>query len=85
MVKPHGGYGGFLDRWIDYRVDDHPDPVLCLGDLLELHRLYFDKSPEAERIILIGRKLEILQEIIGQAGYYNGPFMDSWITIPGQA
>ncbi len=46
VVKPKGGYGGYIDRWIDYRVDDHPDPVLRLGELLELHNLYFGKSPE---------------------------------------
>src|SRR5215207_8187006 len=50
VVKPRGGYGGFLDRWLDYRVDDHEDPVLRLGDLLEMHDLYFGKSPEKDRV-----------------------------------
>src|SRR5260221_4782528 len=52
VVKPKGGYGGFTDRWIDYRVDDHDDPVLRLGELLEMHELYFGKSPEKERVEL---------------------------------
>jgi uncharacterized Ntn-hydrolase superfamily protein len=73
VVKPKGGYGGYLDRWIDYRVDDHPDPVLRLGDLLELHRLYFDISPETGRLSLIDDPLIRLQEIISRAGYYTGP------------
>jgi uncharacterized Ntn-hydrolase superfamily protein len=73
VVKPQGGYGGYIDRWIDYRVDNHSDPVLCLGDLLELHHLYFGKSPESERLVLTGKTLIRLQEIITQAGYYNGP------------
>ena len=73
VVKPKGGYGGYLDRWIDYRVDDHADPVPRLGDLLELHRLYFEISPKAERLALIGEALAQLQEIIAQAGYYTGP------------
>jgi uncharacterized Ntn-hydrolase superfamily protein len=46
VVKPEGGYGGHNDRWIDYRVDDHSDPVSELANLLELHRLYFGKSPQ---------------------------------------
>jgi uncharacterized Ntn-hydrolase superfamily protein len=73
VVKPEGGYGGYLDRWIDYRVDDHSDPVLRLGDLLELHHLYFGKSPETERIPLAGDALIRLQEILTRTGYYTGP------------
>ena len=73
VVKPQGGYGGYIDRWIDYRVDDHSDPVMRLGELLDLHQLYFGKSPESERLALTGVALTKLQEIISQTGYYNGP------------
>jgi uncharacterized Ntn-hydrolase superfamily protein len=72
VVKPNGGYGGYLDRWIDYRVDDNPDPVPRLGDLLELHQLYFGKSLEAERITLAGEILIALQEVLARLGYYKG-------------
>jgi uncharacterized Ntn-hydrolase superfamily protein len=73
VVKPRGGYGGYLDRWIDYRVDDHSNPVHRLGELLELHDLYFGKSPESDRLELIGNTLIRLQKIIKQTGYYKGP------------
>jgi uncharacterized Ntn-hydrolase superfamily protein len=69
VVKPKGGYGGFLDRWIDYRVDDHEDPVQRLGELLEMHELYFGKSPESERLQIKGRILEHLTKILKQEGY----------------
>ncbi len=48
VVGEGKGYGGLSDRWIDLRVDDHPDPVPELGRLLELHRLYFtgEERPE---------------------------------------
>ena len=72
VVKPKGGYGGFIDRWIDYRVDDHYDPVLRLGELLELHELYFGKSPESERLVLTGETLIQLQKIMAHKGYYQG-------------
>jgi uncharacterized Ntn-hydrolase superfamily protein len=72
VVKPKGGYGGFIDRWIDYRVDDHSDPVLRLGELLELHELFFGKSPESERLVLNGEVLNQLQKIIANMGYYKG-------------
>ena len=75
VAKPHAGYGGFSDRWIDYRVDDDPDPVNRLGDLLELHHLYFDKSPESERLPLTGETLFGLIKVILHLGYYKGPIL----------
>ncbi|MFN8413753.1 MAG: DUF1028 domain-containing protein [Anaerolineales bacterium] len=69
VVKPNGGYGGFVDRWIDYRVDDHEDPVFRLGELLELHHLYFEKSPEHERLALKGKALEQMTGILKRTGY----------------
>ena len=49
VVKPRAGYGGHNDRWIDYRVDDHLNPIPRLAELLEIHRLYFGKSPSSQR------------------------------------
>ncbi len=45
VVKPNGGYGGYLDRWIDYRVDDHDDPVPRLGELLPAARSVLWQKP----------------------------------------
>jgi len=71
VVKPKGGYGGFNDRWVDYRVDDHPDPVLRLSELLELYDLYFSRSGESDRIKLEGEVLFQLQMILARLGYYQ--------------
>ena len=47
VVKPGGGYGGFNDRYVDLRVDDHAAPIDELARLLELHKLYyFPAAPE---------------------------------------
>lgn len=69
VVKPKGGYGGFIDRWIDYRVDDHEDPVPRLGELLEMHDLYFGNSSESDRVKITGKVLEQLTDILTKAGY----------------
>lgn len=69
VVKPNGGYGGYLDRWLDYRVDDHEDPVPRLAELLDMHELYFGKSPESERLPIKGRVLNHLTTILKQQGY----------------
>jgi uncharacterized Ntn-hydrolase superfamily protein len=72
VVRPKGGYAGFNDRWVDFRVDDHPDPVTRLGELLDLNQLYFGKSSEDEQILLAGDMLQRLQKIMARLGYYHG-------------
>lgn len=73
IVKPQGGYSGFNDRWIDYRVDDHHDPIPKLIELVELHRLYFGKSPEEQELQIEGEVAKKLQEIMSNQGFYSGP------------
>ncbi len=69
VAKPNGGYGGYLDRWLDYRVDDHEDPVPRLGELIEMHALYFGKSPETQRVALKGKSLQIMTDILTREHY----------------
>lgn len=72
IAKPNGGYGGYIDRWIDYRVDDHFDPVVRLAELLEMHDLYFGESDPVDRLELQGDVLVQLQRIMSQEGFYTG-------------
>ncbi|MCC7118031.1 MAG: DUF1028 domain-containing protein [Anaerolineales bacterium] len=85
VAKPEGGYGGFIDRWIDYRVDDHADPVPALGKLLELQNLFFGKSPENERLALKGKALVQMQSILKNAGYLkkNTPYLAAFNAFIG--
>jgi uncharacterized Ntn-hydrolase superfamily protein len=71
VAKERGGYGGHNDRWIDLRVDDHLNPVSRLGELLELQRLYFGKSPKSERVNLQGQAARDIQTIMKGLGYYT--------------
>src|SRR5258708_30359034 len=50
VVRQKGGYGGFNDRWGDYRVDDHLNPIARPGGLFEMDWLYFRKTPKARRV-----------------------------------
>ncbi len=71
VVKSKAGYGGHNDRWMDYRVDDHLNPIPRLEELIELHRLYFGKSPKSERIALEGKVVKDIQKIMKELGYYT--------------
>ncbi len=57
VVKEKGGYGGYNDRAIDLRVDDHPEPIKELNRIFQLHQLYFSK-PAPEDIIEITEKVK---------------------------
>jgi uncharacterized Ntn-hydrolase superfamily protein len=41
VVKKNAGYGGFTDRAIDIRVDDHPEPFNELGRLLNYAQMNY--------------------------------------------
>jgi uncharacterized Ntn-hydrolase superfamily protein len=71
VVKQKAGYGGYNDRWVDCRVDDHLNPIARLGELLELHRLYFGKSPRNQRVKLEGDVIKGIQKIMKGLGYYT--------------
>ncbi len=69
VVREKGGYGGFDDRYIDLRVDDHSSPIPELGRLLKLYHLYFDKPLEANIIKIQGDIAERLTTILVKSGY----------------
>lgn len=85
VAKPKAGYGGYLDRWLDYRVDDHADPVPRLGELLEMHDLYFGKGAEQDHVEIKGEVLQQVVGILSRAGYLKEgkSFVDSFKELIG--
>ncbi len=72
VVRERGGYGGFNDRFIDLRVDDHPQPIEELQRILQLHKLYLF-PPEPQDILPIDNALASeLQELLTISGDYKG-------------
>ena len=85
VVRPHGGYGGFNDRYIDLRVDDHQAPIDELKRLLELHHLYLGKTDPKDVLAIdagIGRELQIL---MFKRGYYDGKIDGIWNEASNKA
>ncbi|MBX3081148.1 MAG: DUF1028 domain-containing protein [Anaerolineae bacterium] len=78
IVKQGAGYGGDNDRYIDLRVDDHVDPVVRLGELLKLQRLYFDKSDIAARLPIDATLATELQTLLKRLGHYQGEITGNW-------
>ena len=69
LVKEKGGYGGFNDRYMDLRVDDHPDPITELERLVRLFRLYFEKEASPTWVPLEGEVLREVQHALVKLGY----------------
>lgn len=69
VVRANGGYGGFNDRYIDLRVDDHPAPIEELKRLLALHHLYLNKSSPDELIAIDQPIARELQALMAQRGF----------------
>jgi uncharacterized Ntn-hydrolase superfamily protein len=71
IAKPHGGYAGFNDRYVDLRVDDHPEPIEELARILDLHKLYFFKA-QPEDVLEIDSSLAAeLSGLLARAGFLS--------------
>ena len=72
VVREGQGYSGFNDRFIDLRVDDHPQPIDELRRLLQLHKLYLSPS-EPRDIMVIDQALATeLLEMLTASGDFQG-------------
>ncbi len=73
VVKKNGGYGGYVDRWIDIRVDDSPEPIDELKRLYyDVHQLYFGEI-DLKKLVKIDKAVcTEIQTVLKKLGYYKG-------------
>jgi uncharacterized Ntn-hydrolase superfamily protein len=71
VVRKGAGYGGVGDKWIDLRVDDHPEPIQELRRLLGVHHLYFGLTEKTHK--LDAALTREVQSILLATGFYEGP------------
>ncbi|MDR0498007.1 MAG: DUF1028 domain-containing protein [Treponema sp.] len=72
IAKAGGGYGGFNDRYVDIRVDDHPDPINELRRILVLWRLLFFKTKKGNIKEITGEVKDCILNILAKEGFYKG-------------
>lgn len=72
IVKEGGSYGGYTDRYIDLRVDDHEDPVQEIGRLLKLRNLYFEKTKAEDVMELSEEQMKRAGEFLSTLDYLKG-------------
>jgi uncharacterized Ntn-hydrolase superfamily protein len=76
VVREGGGYAGFNDRFMDLRVDDHPQPIEELARLLHLHEMYFTKPRKQDLVKVAGTVAILVEEALRKLGY-AGPLQKS--------
>ncbi|HEX6208798.1 MAG TPA: DUF1028 domain-containing protein [Actinomycetota bacterium] len=71
VVREGGGYGGYTDRYVDLRIDDHPDAVTELARLVDV----YDREILVRDDPLLEATPELvsdLQRRLGRLGRYRG-------------
>ncbi len=80
VVKPQGGYGGDNDHYLDLRVDDHPDPVNKLIELVDMHHLFFGENDPENLLKITPAIAQELQVILKNLGFYSAETHGQWDT-----
>jgi uncharacterized Ntn-hydrolase superfamily protein len=71
VVRENGGYGGRTDRYLDLRVDDDPQPIRKLGQLVEMHHLFFGEV-DPENVVPLDEVAADIQAMLLRTGHYQG-------------
>lgn len=85
VVRPEGGYGGDNDRYLDLRVDDDPDPVNRLQQLVDIHHLFFGTPNPDDQLPITSDLARELTAMMAAQGYYAGESSDQWDDKAKQA
>jgi Uncharacterized conserved protein len=72
VAKPDGGYDGNNDRWIDVRVDDHPEPIAELERVFKLYDVtLLEREEPDETRELDGVTARAVTETLAELGFYD--------------
>ncbi len=79
VVRKGGSYGGFNDRYIDLRVDDHPAPIAELNRVFQIYDLTLLQREDPQDVVrLQGPVAEDIQARLAKAEFYGGPVDGRW-------
>lgn len=85
VARENAGYGNDNDRYLDLRVDDSPEPVAALADLVTMHHLYFQPPDPSDTVPLDAAVIRELQTMLIAGGYMTGGVNGEWDESCAQA
>lgn len=80
VVKEKGGYAGFNDRYIDLRVDDHPQPIEELIRIYQLQQLFFAPTKKENIIEITGDVEQMLRLQLKKLGLITDDLQEALTT-----
>lgn len=72
VVREEGGYGGYTDRYVDLRVDDHVEPVKELKRIFRIWDLTLLTREDPNDIVNPVNVADKIQEALKILGFYEG-------------
>ncbi|MEE9236806.1 MAG: DUF1028 domain-containing protein [Thermoplasmata archaeon] len=79
VVREGGSYGGYTDRYIDVRVDEHPAPIQELKRIFRIYDLtLLEREDPSDVVKLEGGVAKEVKEILARAGFYEGSVNRKW-------
>ena len=79
IVKKEGAYDGGTDRYIDIRVDEHPEPIKELKKVFEIYNMCLLKRDDPEDIVkLEGDNLRLVKKLLQKDGFFKGDIDDNY-------
>ncbi|UCE14544.1 MAG: DUF1028 domain-containing protein [Candidatus Heimdallarchaeota archaeon] len=78
VLREKGSYGGYTDRLIDIRVDEHPEPIKELHRIFNLYDMIFLTREDRDQLLTIEGEISMnIKEILIELGYLEIP-SDEW-------
>lgn len=79
IVRKKGGYGGFNDRYVDLRVEDHAMPITELDRIFRLYDIVMlSRERKSELLEIDSSVCSALQTNLHRLGYYEGKSNGRW-------
>ena len=79
IVKEKGAYDGGTDRYIDIRVDEHPQPIKELRKVFEIYDMCLLKRDDPKDIIkLEGEVMIMIKKMLKCENFYEGEISDAY-------
>lgn len=79
VVREGGSYGGYTDRYIDIRVDDHPRPIEELRRVFRVYDLTLLRREDPEdAVVLEGAVAREVKGLLARGGHYEGSLDAGW-------
>ena len=85
VVREKGGYGGYTDRYVDLRVDDHKEPVLELKRLFKIWELTLLTREKPDDIVSKDEVAAEVQKALRKLGFYRGEITGKWDDVTEKA